>query len=179
MNIVGKNLVLRALDSDDLERLYRWSNDPDVQQGLGGWHFPLSRGSLQKWIDSFAYDSRDQRFVIETESDGGIGLVTLTNINWKDRNAFHGILIGEKNARRKGHALNATKAIMRYAFEELNLARLDTTIVEFNTASLHLHVDRCGWKEEGRKANAVYRNGRYWSVVVLGITRAEYEAGAK
>lgn len=176
MNIMGKNVFLRALEIDDVPALHRWSNDPEIQQGLGGWHFPLSKAALQTWIASFSHDSRDQRFVIEVPGTGPVGLITLTSINWKDRNAFHGVLIGERAQRRKSFAADAIVAIMRYAFEELGLQRLDTTIVEYNTGSLALHIDKCGWIKEGRKEGAVFRRNRFWANVVLGVTRDEYAA---
>jgi RimJ/RimL family protein N-acetyltransferase len=176
MNIVGKRVTMRALELDDVASVHRWSNDPEVQDGLGGWHFPLSRNSLDTWIRGFHHDGVDQRFIIDVRDIGPIGLATLTSINWKDRNAFHGILIGESAQRRKGFATDAVLSLMRYAFEELGLQRLDTTIVEFNQQSLALHVDKCGWTEEGRKQSAVYRKNRFWTNVVLGVTRESYFA---
>ena len=177
MNISGKTVLLRAIEAEDLPSLHRWSNDPEVQQGLAGWHFPVSKAALQRWVEGFRHDGTDQRFIIEAPSAGSVGLVTLTAINWKDRNAFHGLLIGERDQRRKGFAADALLAIMRYAFEQLGLQRLDTTIAEFNAASLALHVDRCGWIVEGKKAQALFRNNRYWSNIVLGMTRGDFESG--
>jgi RimJ/RimL family protein N-acetyltransferase len=176
MNIHGRQVILRAIESDDVVRLHRWSNDPEVQAGLGGWHYPLSMDALSSWISSFRHDGIDQRFIIEARETGPVGLVSLTSINWKDRNAFHGVLIGERVHRRQGHALDAVAAIMRFAFAELGLQRLDTTIVEFNAASLALHKERLGWSEEGRKKCAVFRGNRFWSNVILGITRDDFLA---
>lgn len=179
MNILGEKVFLRAIEREDLGRLHRWSNDPDVQRSLGGWHFPLSIAAIERWSESFRHDDVDQRFVIDVHGVGPVGLVTLTKINWKDRNAFHGILIGEATQRRKGYAVDAVRAVMRYAFAELGLERLDTTIVEFNSASLRLHTERCGWTEEGRKLNAVYRGGKFCSLVILGVTREHYLENSK
>lgn len=171
MNIIGQGIVLRAVELDDVPALHRWSNDPDIQNALVGWHFPLSRHSLQQWVEGFAHDSRDQRFIIDAAGIGAVGMVTLTGINWKDRNAFHGVLIGEHAQRRRGHALAAVRAIMDYAFQELGLERLDTSILETNRASIDLHVKRCGWMEEGRKLRAAYRKGSFHTLVVLGAMR--------
>jgi len=179
MNIIGKNVMLRAVELDDLTALQRWSNDPEVQYGLGGWHFPLSKASLQNWVGSFRFDSDDQRFIIEAPGAGAIGLVTLTSINWKDRNGFHGILIGEREQRGKGFAADAIVSLMRYTFEELGLQRLDTSIVEYNTASLALHIDKCGWTKEGRKEQAVFRKNRFWANIILGVTRDEYASNLR
>jgi RimJ/RimL family protein N-acetyltransferase len=174
MNIVGDSVVLRAIELEDVDALHRWSNDPLIQAGLGRTHFPVSKAALQGWVETFRYDSTDQRFIVDANGAGAVGLVTLTDINWKDRNAFHGVLIGERRHQRKGYARDAVLTIMSYAFEELGLERLDTTIVEFNTASLGLHVEKCGWSEEGRKRRATFRRGRFWDVVVLGVTRESF-----
>ncbi len=178
MNIAGTRVMLRAIEIIDLEPVHRWANDPEIQGQLGGWHFPLSKTSLATWIQSFRHDSCDQRFIIDAPGAGPIGIATLTQINWKDRNAFEGILIGEPGERRKGHATDALAALSRYAFEELGLERLDTTIVEFNDASLKLHED-CGWVREGRKERAVFRKNRFWTNVLLGMTRSSYELSLK
>lgn len=179
MNIIGNKVTLRAIELDDVDAIHRWTNDPEVQESLGGWHFPISKTGLQSWIASFRYDSLDQRFIVDAAEAGPVGLVALTSINWKDRSAFHGVLVGERRHRRKGFAANAVVAVMRYAFEELGLQRLDTTIVEYNTASLALHVETCGWVQEGRKEMAVFRRNKFWANVILGITRDQYIAHVK
>ncbi len=66
--------------------------------------------------------------------------------------------------------------MMRYAFEELQLERLDTTIIAHNKASLRLYIERCGWLEEGRKTRAFFRRNAFHDNVILGITRDRYGA---
>jgi RimJ/RimL family protein N-acetyltransferase len=179
MNIMGRQVTLRAIELDDVEVVHRWSNDPEVQGNLGGWHFPLSKAALAKWISGFTYDGRDQRFIVDHHTEGAVGIAALTDINWKDRNAFHGLLIGERTQRRQGLGADVVIAIMRYAFEELGLQRLDTTIVEFNLASMKLHEQKCGWAIEGRKEAAVFRRNRYWALNILGITAEAYAEKAR
>jgi len=65
-------------------------------------------------------------------------------------------------------------AIMRYAFEELGLNRLDGSMIEYNTASLRLYCGKCGWKEEGRQLGWYYRAGRYWDKIIVGVRREDY-----
>ena len=111
--------------------------------------------------------------MIDTQEHGAIGMTNLVEINWKDRNAFHGMLLGSQ-WRGQGYGVDTVMTIMRYAFDELGLERLDTTIIEHNQASYKLYVIKCGWTDEGRKKNAYYRQDRYWSKIVAGITRKEY-----
>lgn len=174
MNIKGQKVILRAIEREDVPLLTRWSNNPEIQYNLGNWHFPLSSASLEKWVLNFQYDSVDQRFIIESEANGPIGLTNLVSINWKDRNAFHGILIGESKYRGCGFGQDTVCALMKYAFEELNLERLDTSIIEYNEASLKLYLKKCGWREEGRKENAFFRKNQYWQNILLGVTRDQW-----
>lgn len=174
MIISGNHVRLRAIEIADVPSIHRWTNDPEIQAQLGGWHFPLSMASLESWVTSFRHDSPDQRLLIDSDEAGTIGVITLTAINWKDRNAFEGLLIGEREHRRKGYARDALSALMRYAFEEMGLERLDTTIIEYNEGSLALH-EQLGWITEGIKERAIFRRNRFWSNVVLGITRRRYE----
>jgi hypothetical protein len=43
MNIVGKKVILRALEPEDMEFLRSMHNDPEIANLIGGWSFPISR----------------------------------------------------------------------------------------------------------------------------------------
>ena len=174
MNIIGKSVKLRAIEPEDLVLLQKWSNDPDINYMLGGWHFPSSKQDQSKWYQTLSLTSNNQRFAIEVANLGIIGMANLVDVNWKDRNAFHGVLLGDLDVRGKGFGTDTVMTIMRYAFEELNLERLDTTIIEYNHASINLYTNKCGWVIEGRKKNYYYRKNKYWDVIIIGITKADY-----
>jgi len=175
MNILGQNTLLRAIERSDLPLLQKWANDPDIQLQLGGWHFPIGQKDQEAWYAALSCNSAHQRFAIEAKGLGLIGTANLVSIDWKNRNAFHGMLIGEKEHRGKGYGVDVVTAIMRYAFEELGLARLDTDIIEYNASSLKLDLEKCGWLREGSRPNWYFRQGRYWDKIIVGITRERYQ----
>lgn len=174
MNIKGNKIVLRAIENHDLELLQKWSNDPEINYMLGGWHFPSSAQDQQKWFNSLSVNNNNQRFAIDTKDFGLIGMANLVEINWKDRNAFHGMLLGDKDMRRKGYGIDTIMGISRYAFEELGLMRLDTTIIANNEASIAVYTKKCGWKVEGVKKAYYFRKNKWWDQVILGITNEDY-----
>ena len=174
MNIHGKKIILRAIEEEDLALIHQWSNDPEINYNLGGWHFPSSRQDQQKWFQSLSLKNNDQRFAIETKEDGLIGMANLVDINWKDRNAFHGILLGFKEIRGKGYGVDTIMTINKYAFEELGLKRLDSTIIAYNEASLHVYLTKCGWKKEGVKKDFYFRKNTWGDQVIMGITSEDY-----
>jgi RimJ/RimL family protein N-acetyltransferase len=174
MNIHGKMVALKAVENEDLSLLNKWGNDAEIQNWLGGWHFPTSTNDIQKWQASLSVNSLNQRFSIYTDELGLIGTANLVEIDWKNRNAFHGMLLGDKEIRGKGYAVDTVMAIMRYSFEELGLNRLDGSIIEYNIASIKMYVGKCGWKEEGRQRNWYFRKNRYWDRIIVGVTREDY-----
>lgn len=176
MNIHGKKVVLRAIEQDDLPLLQKWSNDPAIQSMLGGWHFPVSAQDQRKWFESLSLNSPNQRFAIETQDDGLIGTANLVSIDWQNGNAFHGMLIGDTNLRGKGFALDTVMTLMRYAFEECGLYRLDTDIIQYNAASLKFYLEKCGWQREGVRPNWYFRKNKRWDKIIVGITKDDYQA---
>lgn len=175
MNIRGKKVILRALERSDMESLRSYHNDPDIGPLLGGWSHPISSDQQNKWFDSLSFDGKHLRFAIETEVDGFIGISTITNIDLKNRSAYHGIIIGKKNMQGHGYGRDTVMTTMKYAFEELQLHRLDGDIVEHNIPSYKLYVGKCGWREEGRVREHAYRNNRFYDRIIVGILKREYE----
>lgn len=174
MQIQGKKVFLRAIEEDDLCEINSWANDPGVQNMLASWHFPVSTVDQKKWFSSLNVNSDDQRFAIESYELGLVGTANLVSIDWKNRTAFHGVQLGVEKARGKGYAHDAVMTIMQFAFNELDLERLDGSMIEYNHASLKLYLKYCGWVKEGVKEKWYYRNGRRWDKIIVGITRERY-----
>jgi RimJ/RimL family protein N-acetyltransferase len=171
--ILGKLVGIRA----DLPLLHQWANDAEIWSNLGGWRFPSSFDSIRQWFAGLKNDALNHRWVIETlDKPRVIGTANLVDIDWKNRHAVHGMMLGPVDLRGRGYGRDTVMAVMRYAFDELHLERLDGDIIESNDASQRLYVGRCGWKQEGRQRRWHYRGGRYWDKILVGVTREDYAA---
>lgn len=175
MNIYGKKVILRAIEERDLTLLHKWANDPSIQSMLGGWHFPVGEQDQRKWYQGLNFNSDNQRFAIETPDMGLIGTANLVSIDWQNGTGFHGMLLGDKGVRGKGYALDTLMTLMRFAFEEVGLYRLDSDIIEYNVASLKFYLEKAGWKREGVKKGWYFRKGKRWDKIVVGVTKEDYE----
>ena len=56
----------------------------------------------------------------------------------------------------------------KYASEELNLKRLFANIYEYNSASMKV-LEKCGFKKEGIRVKAVFKEGKYVDDVMYGL----------
>lgn len=82
--------------------------------------------------------------------------------------------IGNVITHEKTLSSDTVMAINKYAFEELGLMRMNTTIIANNEPSLGVYTKKCGWQIEGRKKNQYFRKNQWWDEVVVGITRDDY-----
>lgn len=175
MNIKGKLVTLRAIEKDDQELLRDMINDPDIERMVGGYSFPISTDQQLDWYQKNANDGRNLRLIIETEEDGPVGFANVVNIDWKNRSAFHGIKIANKQFRSKGIGTDTVMAVMKYVFDELQLNRLDGTIITYNEPSRKLYCEKCGWTVEGVRRKAVYKSGEYHDELIVGILKEDYQ----
>lgn len=174
MNIRGRHVTLRAIEREDLELLRAMFNDEAIEQLVVGWAFPLARQQQEDWYDQNIGNTSSLRLIIETDAGDAVGVIMLKDIDWKNRRATHGIKLARASDRARGIGTDALRAIMRYAFNELQLHRLDSVILEGNEPSYHLHCAKCGWTPEGRQRQAIYKNGRYHDLLLIGILADDY-----
>lgn len=173
MNIKGKIVTLRQMSMDDQQMICDMFNDPEMENLVVGWAFPLSLEQQKLWFEKNTGDQRNFRFIIETPDDGTVGVATLTDIDWKNRRATHGIKLANKERRNKGLGTDTVMAIMRYAFDELGLHRLDTSWFDFNIPSKTLYT-KCGWQIEGVKREFIYKRGEWRDLTIVGILESDY-----
>lgn len=173
MNIKGHKVTLRAMELSDCSMVCQMFNDPEMENLVAGWAFPISEYAQKKWLENHYGDQTNFRFVIETEEDGPVGIATLMDIDWKNRKADHGMKLANRKHRSKGIGTDTVMAIMRYAFDELGLNRLEGSWFADNVASRGMYM-KCGWVEEGIRREYIYKGGKYRDLVLTGILASEY-----
>lgn len=165
MNIKGERVVLRGIEPGDLEAIREMTNDSEQEQMIGGWSFPATKKHQEDWYQRILSDRMNNRFAIEYE-ERFVGLVNLSDIDWKNRCAETSIRLTLDSPKRQGIATDALNSLVNYAFNELNLHRVYATVLFNNTASINLHK-KCGYTEEGVQHDAVYKNGMYHDRVLF------------
>lgn len=174
--IEGKNIYLRIMELEDMDCYRDMINTPAIADKVVGWGFPVSKEAQIEWYHKAIHDERNKRFtIVDKQTNLPIGMVTLSNIDWHNRSATHGIKLHPSCPKGRGVGTDAVMTLMKYAFEEVNLNRLDGSWMEDNIPSEKLYL-KCGWKIEGIKQNAIFRNGTYHNLKITGILKEEYYA---
>lgn len=174
----NERVRLRAIGDDDWERHYLGMFDTNGRRTLDyEVALPASpesqKAMMQSFID-FAPETGRLMFCIETLEGVDVGAINLNGID--EKNGVFGIGIQVyRDYRGKGYATAAMEILLRYAFYERRLNKLNNSVIEGNHASLAM-FKKLGAKEEGFRRETVYMNGRYWGETLVGITRADFEA---
>jgi len=99
--------------------------------------------------------------------------VGLTGIDWKNRRAVLGIVIGEKEYWDNGYGTEAIATLLRFVFQEMNLHRISLRVYTYNQRAIRCY-EKCGFKLEGRLRQARFRDGEYYDELIMGILRDEF-----
>ena len=170
----GERVNLRPLERSDLARITRWINDPEVRYYLDA-YLPMSESEEEEWLEDLGKRKpNDIVLAIVTTQGEHIGNIALHRINWRDRTAITGTVIGEKRYWNQGLGTEAKMLLLDYAFNTLNLRRILSQVLAFNERSI-TYSKKCGYVEEGRLRLHIFRNGQYHDVVNLGVFREEFE----
>ena len=161
--------ILRELNKGDLVRINEWRNDSDLISNLGAPYRFISIDVDNEWYENYLKKRSTTVRCAIVEKDNPnliLGLVSLTDIDFINRSAELHIMIGDKNYRDKGVGTFAVNSIVKHAFDNLNLRRIELEVLEDNVIAIHLY-EKCGFEKEGLKRDAIFKNNRYMSVLIM------------
>lgn len=162
--IANDRILLRAVEPDDIDRLYEWENDrPAIFDA------PLSRQNVTDYVmnyraDIFA-DGQLRLMVVDRASGDTVGCVDLYNFSVTDRRAGTGIYIAAPY-RRRGLGGSAVEAMAEYASGRLGLHQLWATCAVGNEASRRLFAGQ-GFRPAGRLRSFIRHGQTYEDVLIM------------
>ena len=103
-----------------------------------------------------------------------IGEISLDGVQWHHGDTFIAIGIGERDYWNRGYGTDAMRVMLRYAFCELNLHRISLNVFGYNYRALSMY-EKIGFQHEGRQREYLYRDGRRWDLIYMGILNSEWK----
>lgn len=169
-------VYLRALEPDDYKKSINWRKDDEIWSMVVGPKYFVSKAYEQKWVEDAMFNSINNLTlaICFKETNEHIGYVYLNNIDWKNRNASFGKLIGEKSHWGGGLGKEVTLLMLYHGFYVLGLERIYARQLLDNKASIRVN-EKCGFKTEGILRRAVYKNGEYQDLNLMSIIREDFD----
>jgi RimJ/RimL family protein N-acetyltransferase len=143
--------ALRPWRDSDLQPIVAACQDPEIAR----WTrvpSPYGEGDARRYLlqrfDAIHCGTSAPFAIVDAADDTTLlGSISLMTPVWRDRRAEVGYWLA-REARGRGHATRAVRAICRWGFAALGLERIDLLAATANAASQHV-AERAGFTREG------------------------------
>jgi RimJ/RimL family protein N-acetyltransferase len=169
MYIHKNGIALRKLERMDLPKLKDLKNE----SWFGTHNITLLNDYEQeKWFESLSRHTHLILIAIDTKTNNEVGLYKIQNIDWYNRtyDSSHDVF---KEHRGQGLSKPVLCAGTDFAFEVLNMNRIDGEILENNVASIK-SAEYAGFKHEGIRRKSIHKCGEYLNSIHIGILKEDW-----
>ncbi len=174
--IETERLLLRRFEYSDGDAMLRhWAADEKIQSLYSEPVYSTPdevRGLLDKYIGAYEKDDYYRWAVIEKNSGECIGQIAYFLVDSKNHFAEIEYCIGSRFQCR-GYATEATRAVVAYGFEKINLHKVQICTKTINAPSRRV-IEKCGFTFEGTLRDFFYMDGAYVGRHYFSMLRSEY-----
>ncbi len=175
----GKCISLCSLSTTDIEKSnwYGWFNDEHICTFTQKHYFPNSQNKQIKFLNEI--EGKSNLIVLGiVHDDMLVGVCSLNDINFINRNCSISIFIGEK-IKDENVSLETFYLLLKHAFYCLNLNKVSMG----QHIKLKLFFTRLslafGFINEGVARAEIYKSGKYFDVINSSVLKSEFDEKIK
>ncbi|MBN1641767.1 MAG: GNAT family N-acetyltransferase [Anaerolineae bacterium] len=174
--LVGELCYLSPCTMDDAAQWVAWHNDLEVTIPLGDEAYvPYSLERAQQDLGTVLANQEHVFAIVDLVTDAAIGRCMLFMVDYVNRTAMLGIVIGDKEHWDRGYGQDAVRLLLDHAFSLLNLKSVMLGTFAFNERAIRCYR-KVGFREIGRRRQARLIAGRAYDVVLMDILAEEYRS---
>jgi len=165
--LTTERLTLVPLGPEHVDGTWASLQEPEVLR-LTGTHAAFTREGVSAWLESLR-DREDRADWAILRSDDGthLGEVVLNDVDAGNLSAGFRIMLGSPRWFGSGYGTEATRAVLRHAFDTLGLHRVELEVYAFNPRAQRAY-EKAGFVVEGRRRDALLWDGEWVDAVVMG-----------
>jgi RimJ/RimL family protein N-acetyltransferase len=177
--IAGRAIILRPHRPEHFETVSRWYRDPELAR-LTRFHVgPVTDEEVRAYFNARLVSPDSFAYAIHRATDEAlIGTTTFSQLDPDNRSVMFHITIGEPEAWGHGYGTEATRLMVGHAFTRLGVHRVGLSVFAFNERAIRSY-EKAGFIIEGRAREAVWRDGRFWDEIHMGILDQDWRAQQK
>jgi RimJ/RimL family protein N-acetyltransferase len=172
-------IKLEFFTKDDFEQLIQWVDTESLLISWSGslFSFPLTQSSMEWYLGDTNDLNTSGALVykaVETETGETIGHISLGGISRKNKSArISRVLIGNAANKGKGYCKQMITEVLKVGFDEMQLHRISLGVYDYNTAALKCY-QAAGFSIEGTMRDVLLHEGKWWSLIEMGILENEW-----
>ena len=172
----SNKVILRPFTKYDIIPMLAILNDPEIIKLTGSADstiqtlIPLNEDITTRWYETI--NEQEDRLDLAIEYEGKLaGEVVLNEYDEDLLTCNFRILIG-KEFRDKGLGSDAIKTFLNYAFNTLNLHRIELEVIAFNRRARHVY-EKCGFVHEGTMRKAHRFDDEWIDINLMSILKED------
>lgn len=174
--LTGERVILREYREEDFIHMRKWVNDYEITKYLSNlFIYPHTVKDTENFLKSMISGEMKGFIIANKDTEEYIGQLDLINIDWINRIATMGIVIGSKEHLDKGYGTESIKLLQGLVFNKLNLNKLALDVRDFNTRAIACYK-KCGFQIEGKIRDSYYEDGKYTDTIHMGLLKREWES---
>jgi len=172
--LTGENVRLRPVQESDLPHFQRWLADEELRRWIGSVE---DQPTMEEEFDWYLGRRQDPESVLWTiETNGGVLLgTTELRLSPPNRRAEVGISVLDRTHWGHGYGTEAMRLVLEYAFDELELIRVELTTDAANARAIRSY-EKCGFIREGLMRNHRVFAGVVGDTLMMAILREDWLA---
>jgi RimJ/RimL family protein N-acetyltransferase len=175
MKLETPHLLLRPVTLDDVNELFAYRSDKEVNQ-YQGW-IPETLDDVVTFIGKISSEFNTpqtwfQFMIIEKENQKIVGDLGIHFIDSGNQQTEIGCTLN-KEFQRMGYATEAVTRVINFLFHDLHKHRVIASIDPGNTASIKL-VERIGFRKEGHFVESLLINGKWVDDLIYALTEKDW-----
>jgi len=173
--MTANRVQMRPLQSDDVQYLYRWYNDPKLMETFGsaGDPFSISMEGVAIRVKALMEDQNVLAYLVfDPHREGPLGLCALKGINRRNASATIMVYMGSEEWREERFCKEVLTSIIEVGFSVLNLHRLEARVQDHQRSFLECLVE-CGFRSEGNLREDHFRGGEWRDTILLSLLNGE------
>jgi [ribosomal protein S5]-alanine N-acetyltransferase len=176
--LIGKNILLRPVRTEDAQLLADWYSDPEYY----GYYYniwPTTRQMVEHWIAEEMNRTGESRYLIvnrdNNEPMGDIGYwypFSSKYTSWyRGEEIWYQV---HPQFRNRGIATQAACLLINHLFDATPTERIQATVVEGNEMSCRV-LERAGMQKDGIYRKVLFLHGRYVGMYLYAIVRDDWK----
>lgn len=177
--IAGRRVLLRRHRPDQYETIARWYRDPEIARLTRFQVGAVTDDDVRRYFHTRVLAPESFTYAIHVAgTERLIGTTSFSALDPDNASVLFHITIGERDTWNQGYGTEATELMVGHAFDGLRLNRVGLSVFAFNERAIRAY-EKVGFSFEGRSREAVWRDGRFWDEIHMGILARDWKAHPK
>lgn len=172
--LIGKKCYLSPLNPEEADLFTEWLSDIELTKFLTLIRKTISRDREKEILQQMARDDHVYA-IIDLELNKIVGVTGLHNLDYINNCCEFGLFIGDKDYWNQGYGEEASRLLLDFAFNILNMHNVMLLVFDYNTRAIKCY-EKIGFQVIGRRRGAYRIAGQTFDIIYMDILDEEFES---